>query len=187
MRPRARLALAPLALLTVWLAAPPVAGAAEGERAFSLGVDYMTWTIPLARKPGAPADAPDELTAHGGTLSVDFEYGWNDTLWLRASATGGVFASDPGTNWTGGGTVGLTYALDVLRWVPLIQAGVGVLVLGGDGVDVTAKPVVELGLGLAVLESRTFSWGLVARFDSFASQAVFLTIGPRITWRWGYF
>jgi hypothetical protein len=186
---RPPLALAPLAALAlvVTLAAPPVAGAAEGERALSVGVDYMTWTIPLERQAGAPADAPTDLTAHGATAAVDYEYGWNDTLWLRASATGGWFVSDPGSNWAGGGTVGLTYALDVLRYVPVVQAGVGLLVLGGDGIDVSVKPVVELGLGLTILESRTFSWGVVARFDSFASRAVFLTIGPRITWRWGYF
>jgi hypothetical protein len=182
--PPARRVVATALPILVLLALPTRAAlAAEGERAFGVGIDYSTWTV-IQDHPGTDDDS---LTAHGVALAADYEYGWNDTLWLRASASGGYYAVPDGNGWATGGTIGITYALDVLRYVPLIQAGVGALVIGGDGVDTEVKPVVELGIGLAVLESRTFSWGFVARFDAFASQAVFLTVGPRVTWRWGYF
>jgi hypothetical protein len=177
----ARRALA-LALPCVLL--PHIAHAAEGEKAFGLGVDFSTWNVVQEQHPGTDNDS---ITAVGGQLTADFEYGWNDTFWLRASGAAGYFSVPQGTAWSAGGTLGLTYAVDILKYVPLIQAGVGALVVGGDGVDVEVRPVVELGLGLAVLQGRTWSWGFVSRFDGFASQAIFFTIGPRLTWRWGYF
>ncbi len=181
----ARRALALLVSPVALLLLPAAARGAEGERTLGFGLDYSTWTVP--QDPTPDDRETNSLTAHGLALAADYEWGWNDTLWLRASAAGGYYSVPAGHGWSGGGTIGITYALDVLRYVPLVQAGIGALMIGGDGVETEIKPVVEIGLGLAVLESRTFSWGFVARFDSFASQVVFLTIGPRVTWRWGYF
>jgi len=161
-----------------------IAAAAEGEKALGLGVDFSTWNVVQDSHPGTDHDS---ITAAGAALAGDYEYGWNDTLWLRASASAGFYSVPLGSAYSGGATVGITYALDVLRYVPLVHAGVGALVVGGDGVDVEVKPVVELGIGLAVLEGRTFSWGFVAHFEGAYSQAIFFTVGPRLTWRWGYF
>jgi hypothetical protein len=179
----ARRVVALAALLPVCLLSP-LAAAAEGEKALGVGIDFATWNVVQEDHPGTEDDS---ITATGGQLALDYEYGWNDTLWLRGSASGGYFSVPQGSAWSTGATVGITYAVDVLRYVPLVHAGVGALLVGGDGVDVEVKPVVELGVGLAVLEGRTFSWGVVARFDGFASEAIFFTIGPRMTWRWGYF
>jgi hypothetical protein len=167
--------------LLLWSSA---ALAAEGEKAFSVGVDYSHWNVVQESHPG---DDDDSITADGAQLALDYEYGWNDTLWLRASGSGGYFSVPKGSAWAAGGTLGITYAIDVIRWVPFVQLGAGALVVGGDGVDVEVKPVVELGVGLAALQGRTWSWGVVARVDTMFSQATFLTVGPRLTWRWGFF
>jgi hypothetical protein len=92
-----------------------------------------------------------------------------------------------GIAWSGYGTLGASYAIDLIRWVPFFQAGVGALVVGGDGVDVEVKPIVEGGIGLNVLHSRTFTYGVVARGGLLFSEGLFFTVGPRLTWRWGYF
>lgn len=159
-----------------------MAHAGEGEKALSLVGQYSTWAITDETDP-----APCDFAATGAALGFDYERGWNDTLWLRASMAGGYYDGTRGRAWSGGGTVGITYALDVLRYVPYANLGVGALAVGGSALDTQLKPVVELGFGLDVLESRTFSWGVVARFDAFASTARFWTIGPRLTWRWGFF
>lgn len=176
------------------LGTPSVADAAEGERIIALGLDYATWTVPQE----IPGTQVDEVANRGGAFAIDGLYGWNDTLWLRASARAGLGRAQLGDEdhrlaWDAGATFGVRYAIDVLRYVPFVDLGLGVLLLGDAGdesaaqVDTTLEPVVELGLGLDVLESRTFSWGVVLRFDSFASQAVFFTAGARVAFRWGYF
>jgi hypothetical protein len=166
-----------------WLL-PVVAHAAEGEKAFTLGIDYSAWSVD---QPDHPGTDHDSITAQGVQATSDYEYGWNDTLWLRASVSGGYFSVPDGSAWSTGGIVGITYALDVLRYVPFVHAGVGALVIGGDGLFTEIRPVVELGVGLTVLEGRTFSWGVVAHFDGTYSKALFFSIGPRLAWRWGFF
>jgi hypothetical protein len=171
-----------IAFAAIVLCARP-ALAADGEKVFSLGVDYATWTVPQ----DIQNSDEDSITAQGGALGVDVLRGFGDSVWLRASGHGGVYRALGETSWDVGGTVGVRYAFDVLRYVPFLDLGVGGLAVGGGAVDTAFKPVVELGLGLDILESRTFSWGVVLRFDSFASQAVFLTAGARVSWRWGFF
>jgi hypothetical protein len=180
--PRAAVRRSLLVCTWLLLLLPARAMAGEGERTFSLGVDLTRWTI-IQDLPGDE----DSVTARGGGLAMDYAYGWSDDVWLRASAAGGYYFLPDGTGLAAGGTVGVTYALDVLRFVPVLELGVGGLWVSGDGIESELKPVVELGIGVHVLRSRGTSWGVVARFDSFASQAVFLTLGARFTWRWGYF
>jgi hypothetical protein len=158
--------------------------AAEGEKALGAGLDYSAWNV---EQPDHPGNDHDSITAQGAQLVGDYEYGWNDTLWLRASLRAGYHVVPDGTAWSTGGTIGITYAFDVLRYVPYGELGIGVLAVGGDGLFTEVRPVVELGLGLDVLEGRTWSWGVVAHFDGTYSQALFFTIGPRVSWRWGYF
>ena len=180
--PAARRVVASLLPLVLVLLAH-TASAAEGEKSLGFGIDYATWNVKQDHK----GTDEDSVTAQGAQLAGEYEYGWNDTIWLRASVSGGYFSVPKGAAWSTSATIGITYALDVLRYVPLLHAGVGAQFFGGDGVDTQVKPVVEIGLGLAVLEGRTFSWGLVASFDTYPSEAVFFTVGPRLTWRWGYF
>lgn len=172
--------LAPFALLLCL--APAAARAAEGEKALSIVPTYAVWAV--TQQDGTRLET---VEAQGGQLGLDYERGYNDTLWLRASVAGGLYSTPDGLGWSGGATVGITYAFDVLRYVPYLNLGAGAIWVAGDGIDSGLKPVVELGVGVDVLESRTFSWGVVLRFDSFASQVAFFTIGPRISWRWGFF
>lgn len=170
----------PLALLALlW---PSLADAAEGEKVLSLVPAYGAWSVTQGE-----GMSHESIEVQGGQLGVDFERGLSDTLWLRGSAFGGAYDAPEGLAWAAGVTVGITYAIDVLRYVPYANLGAGAMVIGGDGVDTAVKPVIELGIGVDVLESRTFSWGLVARFDAFASSATFFSIGPRVSWRWGFF
>jgi hypothetical protein len=162
---------------------PLPALAAEGERSLSLGLDYNWWTVGQEQ----PGDEPDELSGHGPQLAVDYHRAHEDTLWWRASAVGGYYFVPDGKAWGAGGTLGFTYAVDVLRYVPFFQLGVGGLYLSGDGVDAGFKTVVELGLGLEVIQSRSHSFTVVGKVDTFASTAVFLSLGARYSWRWGYF
>jgi hypothetical protein len=158
--------------------APVAAHAGKGEKVLSVVPHFMTWTV---------NQDDQERSATGGGVGVDLERGVTDTAWLRGSATGSLLDGPDGLCWSAGATVGITYALDVLRYVPYANLGVGALFVGGNGVDLEIKPVVELGFGLDSLQSRSFSWGVVLRFDSFASEARFFSVGPRISWRWGFF
>jgi hypothetical protein len=153
--------------------------ASEDERALSLVPAYGTLSL-------GQGEGTQTLSAEGGMLSVDYERGVTDALWFRATGGAGVFASDQGTIVAGTAIVGLTYAFDVLRYVPYANLGAGILWTEG-AVAREVRPVLELGFGLDVLTSRTASYGLVMRFQSFASQSAYFTIGPRITWRWGFF
>jgi hypothetical protein len=164
-----------LALVLLLAAAHPGA-AAEGEQAITLSASYATFSIVLD-------DASPSAT--GGQLAVEYQRGVSDTLWFRAAADGGAYAAD-GFTWSAGATVGFTYAFDVLRYIPYLDFGAGVMFVGGS-VDGGVRPYLELGAGIEILESPTFSWGLAAHFNSFASEIAYFTVGPRMSWRWGYF
>jgi hypothetical protein len=170
-------------LLALSLLTGPLAFAAEGERAFSLGADGSGWTVDQDQ----PGDAADEVSAVGGQAVVDYHRGIDDTFWWFATANAGYFVTDDGNAWAAGATGGLRYAFDVARYVPFAQAGLGGLYTTGDGVDGKLHPVVELGLGIEFLESRTRSWSVIARFDTFPIEAYFLSLGLRYSWRWGFF
>ena len=160
------------------------AAAAEGEKAFGVGVDFSTWNVTQEQHEGTDNDS---ISAHGASAVADFEYGWNDTFWLRASASGGFYSVPAGVAWSSSGTLGASYAFDLLHCVPFAELSAGALVVGGDGVDVEVKPILEGGIGMNILHSRTMSYGLVLRGGVLFSEGLFFMAGPRVTWRWGYF
>jgi hypothetical protein len=122
----------------------------------------------------------------GGIAAVEYERGLTDAFWLRLSGGGGLFSAD-GLAWGAFGVAGVMYRVDVLRYVPWVSLGVGVIGVGGGSFATQAKALVEVGVGLDILQSTTLSYGVEIRVDSFASQVVWFTVGPRISWRWGYF
>jgi hypothetical protein len=154
------------------------ARADEGEWALSGCPSFGTFGVNQGGK---------QLTASGGLLNVDLEHGVTDSLWIRATLGGGVYAGPSGTSWNGTATAGITYTIDILRYVPYVNLGLGVMALGGGGFDTQAKLLIELGAGLDIIESTKWSWGVALRFDSFASSVAYFTVGPRISWRWGFF
>jgi hypothetical protein len=168
-----------LALLGALL--PTAALAAEGQSSISVTAGYAA----LVAEDGAtPAR---QLDGNGGLGSVDYQRGFGDSWWLRVGLGGGAVSLGGEMSGVAVGTVGLTYAVDILRYVPYVGLGVGGVVVGGGAVRTHIDPVVDLAAGIEVQESPGFAWGIEARLSSFAAQTTLFTIGPRLVWKWGYF
>ena len=75
----------------------------------------------------------------------------------------------------------------MLKYVPYVNLGVGGIILGGGDVDLDVTALLEMGGGLDVLHSRSFSYGAVIRFESYIQETAFFTAGLRMTWHWGFF
>ncbi|MBI4509860.1 MAG: hypothetical protein HY698_09500 [Deltaproteobacteria bacterium] len=164
---------------------PLVAHAAEGEKTLSVGASYarfaVTQDVPTGR---------ETVTGRGGALGLDFEHGLGESTWFRLSAQGGLYDAPEGAGFSASATAGIVYTFDVLRYVPHLSAAVGVMALGSEGGSApktSAWALIELGLGVDVLRSRDASWGVTMRYASFVADLSTFTIGPRVTWRWGYF
>jgi hypothetical protein len=159
------------------LAAPAAASAGEGESALSLSLSYGTYLI-------------DTLGPPGLVSGLDYERGLTDSLWLRFSVGSGYFFGE-GNALSAHGVAGITYAFDVLKYVPYANLGVGAMVLNREPrpgqSETKVRPLIEIGFGVDVLASRSFSYGIVARFASFASDIGFFLAGVRGTYRWGFF
>lgn len=160
------------ALASARLAGPALAD--EGETALSLGLGYASFAIPDHEPPGA-------------TLAFDYEYGLGEELWLRGSAQAAGYSVDAGWAYGGQASLGLTYVIDVIKYVPYLHAGVGAAALTGEEIDNQLHPFVELGAGLDILVRRGLSYGLFARTGSFIDDSLFLSLGARVTWRRGFF
>lgn len=159
----------------------PVAGTAhagDGETAVSAGAAWATYATPGEDETLSP-------TA-GGALAATYERGFGDYASWRLHGIGAVYGGG-GTAYTGLVTAGLSYRVDVLRYVPYVTVGVGGLVRGGGPFETGVEPVLELGAGVDWLRGRDRSWGLAGSLTGFASDTTTLTVGLRSTWRWGYF
>jgi hypothetical protein len=161
------------AALVAALASGGRAHAGEDDRSLSLSVGYATIAVP-------------DLSPHGLALAVEYERGFSEAMAFRVAATaGGYYEDDP----VGSAhlVVGLTYLFDVLKYVPYVQGGVGGVVVAGPAVDTTLAPFVEVGVGLEILHSRSFSYGAAVRFESLLEETSFFSAAARVTWRWGFF
>lgn len=170
-----RIALAALVLAAAIAAA--AAGPArgdEGESAVSVSLGYAGFVIPDHEPPG-------------GGAGVEYERGLSDVFWIRAAAAGGVYATDGGPSYGAQGTLGLTYVVDVVKYVPYLHGGIGGVALFGGELESQLHPVAELGAGLDVLTRRDLSWGPWLRLASFLDDSAFLAGGLRLSWRWGFF
>jgi hypothetical protein len=162
-----------LAVLALSTAAPP-AGADDGESAFSISAGYASFAIPEHEPPG-------------GTFGLEYERGISDVFWFRAAAAGAVYHATGGPSYGGHLSLGLTYVVDVFKYVPYLHGGVGGVALFGGELEDQVHPVAELGAGLDILARRGLSWGPWLRLASFLDDSVFLSGGVRLTWRWGFF
>lgn len=157
-----------------------VAWAGEGERAVSFGVGYATYATPSTE------DDETLMPTGGAALAATYERGFGeDVAWRADLVLGGYFGG--GTVGAGLATVGLTYRVDVLKYVPYLEAGVGVLVRTGGPFETGAEPALRIGGGLDFLQSRARSYGIAVAMTSFASDTTTLAVSVRSTWRWGYF
>ena len=150
------------------------ARADDGESALSVSLGYASFAIPDTEPPG-------------GAFGLDSERGLSDVFWLRAAAAGAVYGSDGGPSYGVQGSLGLTYVVDVVEYVPYLHAGIGGVGLFGGELERQLHPVAELGAGLDILARRDLSWGPWLRLASFLDDSQFLSGGVRLSWRWGFF
>ncbi len=141
----------------------------------SLSLGYAGYTL-----------SDQEESASGAAVGVEYERGVTDAVWLRGQAGIGVY---PLGDWSysGDASVGFTYALDVIRYVPYVKGGLGALAVTGAEVDTALYPLVEAGAGLDILHSRSLSYGAFARLEAFFEGTAFFTAGARVSYRWGFF
>jgi hypothetical protein len=167
-----------LCLLSLALFGAPEAFADEGESAFSLNAAFAGFSVP-------------DHDPVGGTLGFDYERGVTDILWLRASAGGGAFSDGGAAAYAGFSEVGITYVIDILRYVPYVNIGVGAVYLHvdepGDDFENGVKPLISVGAGVDLLTSRKRSYGVYTRYESFLGRSALFTAGARMSWRWGFF
>jgi hypothetical protein len=166
------------AALASVLAFPSAAAAVEGETSLSLSARFATLGL---------TQSGDDLDGVGGGLVVELSRALSDSLWLRGALGGAMISVDDGATGMGTATFGITWAVDVLKYVPYVGIGAGLVVAGGGAIDAEVEPYIELGVGLDVIASTRFSWGVDARFSSFVGNASVFLVGPRVSWRWGYF
>jgi hypothetical protein len=163
-----------LAAVLVLAAAGGPARADEGESSLSISAGYAGLVIPDHEPPG-------------GGAGVEYERGLSEVFWVRAAGAAGVYATDGGPSYGAQGTLGLTYVVDVVKYVPYLHAGIGAVGLFGGELESQLHPVAELGAGLDILARRDLSWGPWLRLASFIDDSAFVAGGLRLSWRWGFF
>ena len=169
---RLRVVLVVTVLGLAALSAP--CAASEGEHALSFSLGYATYAIP-------------DYNPHGGVFGVDYERGFSDAFSFRLSGGLGGYRGDGLSTYSGHLVAGLTYLFDVVKYVPYANLGIGGIVIAGGEDGTRSSVLVELGVGVDVLRSRSFSYGIGLRFETFLQETSFFTAGLRATWRWGFF
>jgi len=162
------------------LAIPGRATAGEGERAVSVAAGYATYATPDDEMMTTLTPTAGAAASVGYERALGDEVSWRADLVLAGYLGGGAAGSALGT-------VGLVYRIDVLKYVPYVDVGVGALTRAGGPFAVGVEPALRIGGGVDILQSRARSWGVVAAMTSFASRTTTFTAGLRSTWRWGYF
>lgn len=184
MRPALALALASLAVASAGTAR------AENERALSVGVGWASFST-TGKKVGSMA--PPQLAPDiGGALGITYEQAIGTELMLRGELAGGAFygGADKGESEASYALLadaGAVFRFDVLKYVPYAFVGLGGVATTGGPIARDLAPVLAIGGGLDVLQSRSLSYGLELRLASFGGDVTVVTIGARISHRWGYF
>jgi hypothetical protein len=160
---RARAPIAYLALLLALL----VAAGSTAARAWAAGEDELQVS---ARVGGANPNG-NPLASWGPAAAVDVEYGVHDAWSARASVTllrhpvAAVKDVSPGgTLQATAALVGATYTFDVLRLVPYVEGGVGVVHWSGAGTPSRTSLAMEAGLGGDYLLTPRWSCGASAQY-----------------------
>ena len=155
------------------LVAPRAANADSGEN------------IVAVAGAGARVHVDNQGSWAGGAIG-EFQRGISRSVWLRVSA-GGMLSVDQPDDSAWFASTGLTYAFDVVRYVPYLHLGVGAAWLWRDGQHHDITPAADFASGIDFLANRTRSYGLVARVvTSFTNETVY-TVGFRVAHRWGFF
>ena len=169
---------------------------APALRRFALGIGVAAIGLAVAAQPAGAAAGEDEwqLSARFGVgaldvdgraplgvlLGADLEYGLTDAWAARLAIAGGLHGVDadasPGKQLPGGtvrttsALVGVTYTFDVLRLVPYVQTGIGVINIGGAVTRPSTTLDAELGLGADYLMTRRWALGGVLQYQFTPTQ-----------------
>ena len=127
--------------------------ASDGDSALSMSLGYGTYAIP-------------DYAPSGSVLGVEYERGFSDTMGWRIAGGGGAYIGDGRLSYSGHAVVGLTYLFDVLKYVPYANLGLGGIVIYDSEFETRTSALIELGVGLDILHSRSFSYGVQLRFES---------------------
>lgn len=166
----------------VLIALTGTAHAGDGETAVSAALGWSTYATPNPD----PEEMETLSPTFGGGVAATYERGFGDYASWRVHGAGAVY-SGGGLAATGLVTAGLSYRVDVLRYVPYVVAGVGGLVRTGGPFATGVEPVLEIGGGVDWLRGRDRSWGGALSITGFASDTTTVSLTVRSTWRWGFF
>jgi hypothetical protein len=162
--------------LVVVLCALPAA-AAPGESSFALVAAYTA-----VDDQQTVAGRTVDTTGSGALAALELAHAVTDSVWLRGGLGAGVAALAGEARPVGVATAGITYTIDVLRYVPYVGLGGGVVLVNGH-----VGPALDLAVGIEVQESAGFGWGIEGRLEAFAGRQTVFFAGPRVAWKWGYF
>jgi hypothetical protein len=183
-----------LAIAACWLALagllPAAAHAAAGEDEWQLSARFGLGDVDL-----------DGRAPVGVITGVDLEYGLTDAWAARLSVGGGFHPVDAnvmshlpgGTARTTTALVGVTYTFDVLRLVPYVQTGIGVINFAGAVVSPGTALDAELGLGADYLLTRRWALGGVLQYQftpaqlfgspmDFGGTSFYFALSARLSW-----
>jgi hypothetical protein len=129
-------------------------GAGEGE-------------LQVSARLGPETVSVDQRTPWGLAGALDAEYGFSDAWAGRVSVGGGLQSVDanPGAGQPGGtvrtttALAGVTYTFDVLRLVPYLELGIGLLRFSGAVLQPRTTLAAELGVGGDYLLTRRWACG----------------------------
>ena len=150
----------------------------------------------------------DQRSPSGGGGNLQLSYGITDAvaIQLHGGLTAHPLAEDmekmlpAGLLMTWHASVGVMYALDIVRVVPYFEASVGLLgvtrlaaagaaagTAAGTGTSLNAGA--EIGLGADYMLSRRWAVGVALRYHAFLTDLgripLYLTVGPRVVLRFG--
>ena len=193
MRPVRRRSAAPVLALGVCLALG--AGARRAQAA--AGEDE--WQV-SARLGVGDVDV-DGRAPLGVLAGADLEYGFTDAWAARLSLGTGFHNVDADAKkMLPGGRVrastallGVTYTFDVLRLVPYIQTGIGVITFAGAVTNPGTQLDAELGLGADYLLTRRWALGGVFQYQftpgqlfgsamQFGGTSFYFALAARLSW-----
>jgi opacity protein-like surface antigen len=120
---------------------------------------------------------------NGPLVGIDLQYGLDDAWAARLSLESswhGVSnargkAGEDGYVRASSLTAGVTYAVDVMRLVPIFEIGIGLLDVGGAAAAAHRDFGIALGIGADYLLSEVWSLGVGARYQQFPLRAAGLT------------
>lgn len=142
----------------------------------------------------------DKRTPSGGGGNLQLSYGITDAvgIQLHGGLTDHPLAEDKeemlaaGTLLTWHASLGIVYALDIVRIVPFFEASIGLLgvtTMVNGAAKTSLNAGAELGLGADYMLNRRWAVGVAVRYHAFLTDLgripLYLTVGPRVVLRFG--